>query len=319
MECVRQLQQLLDRMRTAGRIEVGHIWLIDDGSRDGTWTLIQALAAEQSNLFGVKLSRNCGQQSAMLAGMACADGDAVVTIDADLQDDLTAVEAMVDAFRSGYEVVYGVRRSRKQDSFMKRWPAQRYYALLSLLGVDVVPDHSEFRLLGRRALQALALYEESNLFLRGLIPKLGFRSTQVLYDRQQRIAGETKYSFGKLVGLGLDGVTSFSSVPLRLISAIGAIVFLISMGITLWVLYERLFTDRAVPGWASITLPIYAMGGIQLLSLGLVGEYVAKIYIETKRRPRFLIERVTADSQSLSDTARIAIESNRLGELARRM
>lgn len=295
-ESVHEIQQVLAGMVASGRIAPdSNIWLVDDGSRDRTWQVIESLAARYTNVSGVKLSRNRGHQNALLAGMMCADGDAVVTIDADLQDDIDVMPEMVEAHLDGSEVVYGVRRSRKTDSFMKRWPAQRYYGLLRMLGVDVIPDHSDYRLLGRKALQALAEYPESNLFLRGLIPQLGFPAARVYYDRKVRLAGETKYSLGKIFGLGIDGVTSFSAVPLRMIAALGALVFLVTVVITLWVLYVRLFTDHAVPGWASITLPIYALGGIQLLSLGLVGEYVAKIYVEAKRRPRFIVERMTTD------------------------
>lgn len=292
-ECVRQVQQVLAGIVADGRIAAdSNLWLVDDGSRDGTWALIQSLAAEYPNVFGVKLSRNRGHQNALLAGLDCADGDAVVTIDADLQDDVGILGDMVDAYLAGSEVVYAVRRSRSTDSFAKRWPAQRYYALLRWLGVDIIPDHADYRLLGRRALRALAEYPESNLFLRGLIPQLGFASARVYYDRKVRVAGETKYSLGRIFGLGIDGVTSFSAVPLRLISAFGALVFLATVGMGFWILYVRLFTDHATPGWASITLPVIALGGIQLLSLGLVGEYVAKIYLETKRRPRFIIEQI---------------------------
>jgi glycosyltransferase involved in cell wall biosynthesis len=224
-----------------------------------------------------------------------ADGDAVVSMDADLQDDPAAIEAMVDAHAQGHEVVFGVRRSRQQDGLFKRWSARRYYRLLRVLGVDVVPDHAEFRLLGRAAIEALRAYPESNLFLRGLVPQLGFRSTQVLYDRQPRLAGETKYPLTRMFGLGIDGVTSFSAVPLRMIAALGGLLFLVSMGVSAWVVGVKLFTDHALPGWASTTLPIYALGGVQLLSLGLVGEYVAKIYVEVKRRPRYVVECTTRD------------------------
>jgi polyisoprenyl-phosphate glycosyltransferase len=206
------------------------------------------------------------------------------------------IEEMIDAHLAGSEVVFGVRRSRVQDTVFKRWSARRYYALLRVLGVDVVPDHAEFRLLGRSALQALAEYPETNLFLRGLIPQLGFRTARVLYDRQLRLAGETKYPLSRMLGLGIDGITSFSAVPLRMIAATGALLFLVAMGVSLWVLGVKLFTDHAIPGWASTTLPIYALGGVQLLSLGLVGEYVAKIYVEVKRRPRYIIERMTSRS-----------------------
>ncbi len=295
VECVRQVLQLLDDLKARGKIAPdSNLWLIDDGSADGTWELIEQLAGRHANVIGVKLSRNRGHQNALLAGLLTADGDAVISLDADLQDDTGVIEEMVDAHRAGNEVVFGVRRSRVQDTVFKRWSARRYYALLRVLGVDVVPDHAEFRLLGRSALQALAEYPETNLFLRGLIPQLGFRTARVLYDRQLRLAGETKYSLSRMLGLGIDGITSFSAVPLRMIAATGALLFLVSMGVSLWVVGVKLFTDHAIPGWASTTLPIYALGGVQLLSLGLVGEYVAKIYVEVKRRPRYIIERMTS-------------------------
>ncbi len=279
------------------------LWLVDDGSRDRTWSLIESATREFPNVVGIKLSRNCGHQNALLAGLLNADGDAVISLDADLQDDPGVIEQMIAEWRSGAEIVYGVRRSRPEDSFLKRWTAQRYYALLRRLGVDVIPDHADFRLMGRNALRALAGYPEANLFLRGLVPQLGFASRQVFYDRGARAAGETKYSLGRMLTLAMDGVTSFSAVPLRVIAGLGAAVFVLSLFVTAWVLFVWAFTDHAVPGWASITLPIYALGGLQLLSLGVVGEYVAKIYLETKRRPRYLIERITRDDASLTDSA----------------
>jgi glycosyltransferase involved in cell wall biosynthesis len=295
-DSVREVRHALDSLESRGKLAAGsQIWLIDDGSRDGTWPLIEALSAADPQVVGMKLSRNRGHQHALLAGLLSADGDAVISMDADLQDDLGVLEEMVDAFRAGHEIVYGVRRSRTEDTLFKRWTARRYYGLLRVLGVDIVPDHAEFRLMGRKALEALAEYPEANLFLRGLIPQLGFRSAQVLYDRRLRLAGETKYPLRRMVGLGIDGITSFSAVPLRLIAATGAVLFVLSTVVALWVLAVRIFTDRAVPGWASITLPIYALGGVQLLSLGVVGEYVAKIYLEVKRRPRYIVERTTRD------------------------
>ncbi|HYP79921.1 MAG TPA: glycosyltransferase family 2 protein [Steroidobacteraceae bacterium] len=295
-DSVREVRHALDALESTGKVSAGsQIWLVDDGSRDGTWPLIEALSATDPLVVGMKLSRNRGHQHALLAGLLSADGDAVISMDADLQDDLGVLEEMVDAWLAGHEIVYGVRRNRTEDTLFKRWTARRYYGLLRLLGVDVVPDHAEFRLMGRKALEALAEYPEANLFLRGLIPQLGFRSAQVLYDRRLRLAGETKYPLRRMVGLGIDGITSFSAVPLRLIAATGAILFVLSSLVALWVIAIRVFTDRAVPGWASITLPIYALGGVQLLSLGVVGEYVAKIYLEVKRRPRYIIERTTRD------------------------
>jgi polyisoprenyl-phosphate glycosyltransferase len=294
--CAEQVLQLLADLVARGKVEAGSkLWLVDDGSRDNTWSIIESLAGGHANVVGVKLSRNRGHQNALLAGLMTAEGDAVVSLDADLQDDLDVVEEMIDAYSAGNEVVFGVRRSRVQDTVFKRWSAHRYYALLGLLGVEVVPDHAEFRLMGRKALAALAEYPETNLFLRGLIPQLGFRTARVHYDRQLRLAGDTKYPIRRMVSLGIDGITSFSAVPLRMIAATGALMFLVAMGISAWVLFVKLFTDHAVPGWASTTLPIYVLGGVQLLSLGLVGEYVAKIYAEVKRRPRYIIERITGE------------------------
>ena len=293
-DSVQRLRQVLAALRASGKLDAAsNLWLIDDGSTDATWTLIEESAATAPDVVGVRLSRNCGHQNALLAGLEHADGDAVITLDADLQDDIAAIEAMVDAHAAGAEVVFGVRRDRSQDSLLKRGAARWYYRLLRMLGVDVIPDHADFRLLGKKARAALLAHPEGNLFLRGLVPRLGFRSAQVFYERQARRRGRSHYSLARMLGLGIDGVTSFSAVPLRMIAAVGALLFLVSMGISAWVLAVRLFTDHAVPGWASTTLPIYALGGVQLLSLGLVGEYVAKIYMEVKRRPRYLVEQTT--------------------------
>ncbi len=293
---VQSLRQVMDALRSKGKVDAASkLWLIDDGSTDATWALIRQFAATWPDVVGVRLSRNCGHQNALLAGLTQADGDAFITLDADLQDDIAAIEAMVDAHAAGAQVVFGVRRDRTQDSVFKRGSARCYYRLLRWLGVDVVPDHADFRLLGRTARDALLAHPEGNLFLRGLVPRLGFRSTQVFYDRRARGQGRSKYSLARMLGLGIDGITSFSAVPLRMIAALGALLFLVSMVVSVWVLAVRLFTDHSVPGWASTTLPIYALGGIQLLSLGLVGEYVAKIYMEVKRRPRFLVEETTIE------------------------
>ncbi len=292
-ETGRRLDSLLDELVVRGKIETrSTVWFVDDGSRDRTWPLIESLAGSSQRFAGVKLARNRGHQFALLAGLLNADGDAVISLDADLQDDLGVIEQMIDEFARGNEIVYGVRSNREQDTWFKRWTAERYYGLLGLLGVSIVPNHADYRLMGRAALTALEEYREVNLFLRGIVPQLGFRSSKVYYQRQKRIAGETKYPLRKMLALAADGVTSFSAVPLRLIAGVGAIVFLFSVAMAAWVLVLRLFTERAVPGWASTALPIYALGGLQLLSLGVVGEYVAKAYMETKRRPRFLIEKI---------------------------
>jgi glycosyltransferase involved in cell wall biosynthesis len=293
-ETAHRLRGLLADLVSRGKVQPrSNIWLVDDGSKDATWRIIERLAAESDCFVGVKLSRNRGHQYALLAGLLSADGDAVISLDADLQDDLGAIEQMIDAHRSGSEIVYGVRNRRDQDTWFKRWSAERYYATLRALGVSIVPNHADYRLMGRAALEALSEYREFNLFLRGVIPLLGFRCSNVYYERQQRFAGESKYPLRKMLALAVDGITSFSPVPLRMIAALGAIVFLLSTTVVIWVLGVRFLSNRAVPGWASITLPIYALGGVQLLSLGIVGEYIAKTYMETKRRPRFLIEKIT--------------------------
>ena len=288
-----RLARLMGDLIARGKIASGsNIWFVDDGSKDGTWRVIESLTKESDLFVGVKLSRNLGHQNALLGGLMSADGDAVISIDADLQDDLSVIEEMVDAHAGGYEIVYGVRKARTTDTWFKRWSALRYYGLLRLLGVDIVPNHADFRLMGRLSLTALGQYAEVNLFLRGIIPQLGFRSTSVFYDRLDRIAGESKYPLGKMIKLALDGITSFSPVPLRLIAGLGGIICVFSLGMAVWAIAIKLFTDRALPGWASTTVPIYLLGGVQLLCIGIVGEYVAKIYSETKARPRFLIEKV---------------------------
>jgi glycosyltransferase involved in cell wall biosynthesis len=290
---VPQLEKLMLDLMTRGKIAYdSNVWLVDDGSKDDTWAMIEALAARSDLFVGLKLSRNRGHQNALLAGLLSADGDALISIDADLQDDLGVIEKMVDAHAAGYEIVYGVRKARNRDTWFKRWSALRYYGLLSALGVDMIPNHADFRLMGRNAINALGLHTEVNLFLRGIIPQLGYRSTSIYYDRLERVAGESKYPLSKMIRLALDGITSFSPVPLRLIAALGFIVCVFSLVMVAWVLSVRLFTDRALPGWASTTVPIYLLGGVQLLCIGILGEYVAKAYSETKGRPRFLIEKV---------------------------
>ncbi len=288
-----KLAELMRDLIARGKVAANsNIWFVDDGSKDETWRIIESLARESDLFVGIKLSRNRGHQNALLSGLLSADGDAVVSIDADLQDDLHVIEQMVDAHADGYEIVYGVRRARDTDTWFKRWSALRYYGLLSTLGVDIIPNHADFRLMGRRSLGALGQHAEVDLFLRGIIPQLGFRSTSVFYDRLDRVAGESKYPLGKMIKLALDGITSFSPVPLRLIAGLGGIICVFSLVMAVWALVTRLFTERALPGWASTTVPIYLLGGVQLLCIGILGEYVAKIYSETKGRPRYLIEKV---------------------------
>ena len=267
------------------------MYFIDDGSLDQTWSMIEAATKTHTFVRGIKLSRNSGQQNALLAGLFSADGDAVVTVDADLQDDLGAIESMVEAYLDGSDIVYGVRSRRSADTFLKRFTAESYYRLLNWMGVQAVFNHADYRLMSRRAIDALRAFKEVNLFLRGIIPLLGFASSTVYYDRAQRFAGESKFPLRKMLGFAWEGITSFSPMPLHLITTMGLVVSLGSFAVTLWALWVTLFTEDAVPGWASTVLPIYFLGGIQLLCIGIIGEYLAKMYMETKERPRYLIEK----------------------------
>lgn len=287
-----RLTGIVSDLQTRGLISAqSSINFVDDGSRDATWQLIEELAASNPLIRGIKLSRNRGHQNALIAGLLTVEGDATISVDADLQDDLAAIETMILKFREGCEVVYGVRKRRDTDSFFKRFTAEGYYKVLASVGVEVVFNHADYRLLGRAVVEALREYGEVNLFLRGIIPQLGFKSDVVLYDRQERFAGESKYPLGKMLSLAWNGLTSFSSMPLRWITMAGTVISFVSFGIGTWALIIGLFSDRVLPGWASTVIPMYFMGGIQLLSLGIIGEYVSKIYLETKRRPRFIIEK----------------------------
>ncbi len=291
-ETAKRLTGLLGRLQHSGKIsENSKIYFVDDGSKDRTWEVIEALSGTYPAVHGLKLSRNRGHQNALLGGLFTAEGDALVSIDADLQDDIDAIEEMVDAYHEGYDIVYGVRKARTTDTPFKRATAEGFYKLMHLMGVDIVFNHADFRLMSRRAVEELKQYPEVNLFLRAMVPLIGYPSTQVYYDRAERFAGESKYPLKKMLAFAWDGITSFSVVPLRLITATGFIIFIASILISLWAVGIKLFTDDAVPGWASTVLPIYFIGGIQVFSIGIVGEYIGKMYLETKRRPRFIIEK----------------------------
>ena len=272
-ETTRRLSELLQRLADSGKVsDSSRIYFVDDGSRDQTWPLIEQLAQANPLIKGIKLSRNRGHQNALLSGLMIAEGDVVISVDADLQDDLDAIVEMLDAHSQGSDVVYGVRSRRDTDTFFKRFTAQAYYKLLQIMGVDVVFDHADYRLLSRRAIEALQGYEETNLFLRGIIPTLGFKSSKVYYERHERFAGESKYPVHKMLALAIEGITSFSPMPLRMIAAFGIFVTIISAFLGLWAVAVRLFTDSAVPGWASTAVPIYFLGGLQLLGIGVIGE-----------------------------------------------
>lgn len=290
-ETAKRLSELLEKLVASAAVDgTSRIYFVDDGSKDATWSLITALAARLPRIKGIKLSRNCGHQLALLAGLLTVPGDAVISIDADLQDDLGAIEHMIDAHAKGSEIVFGVRRKRDTDTLLKRFTAEGYYRLLGVLGVEVVFNHADYRLMSRKALNALSAYEEVNVFLRGLIPQLGFRTSTVYYDRTERFAGESKYPLRKMLSLAWNGITSFSPTPLRIITGLGFIIAMVSLLLSIWALSVRLLGYYTVPGWASSVVAFYFLGGLQLFSIGLIGEYLAKIYLEVKRRPRFLIE-----------------------------
>jgi len=286
-----RLTELMESLRRRNVVAPDSLLcMVDDGSTDETWEIIRRWASTDPNCCGLRLSRNFGHQHALLAGLLSTPGDVVVSMDADLQDDPSVVEEMLHAHAGGADIVYAVRALRTSDTRLKRVTAAAYYELLRLMGVRILANHADYRLMSRRAVEALRDHREVNLFLRGLIPQLGYRQAIVRYDRQPRAGGETKYSLARMLALAVDGVTSFSAVPLRMIALIGIVVFVGSLGLTAWALGIRLFTDQAIPGWASSVLPMYFLGGIQLLSLAVVGEYVSKIYLETKARPRFLVQ-----------------------------
>jgi polyisoprenyl-phosphate glycosyltransferase len=289
---VERMQTLLDKLVSDGRISPeSTVTFVDDGSKDRTWSLIEEASLANPAFRGIKLSRNRGHQNALMAGLLTVEGDAVISVDADLQDDLAAVEQMVIKHHEGADVVYGIRSRRVTDTRFKRMSAEGYYHLLKMLGVDVVFNHADYRLMSRAAINALSQFKEVNLFLRGIIPQLGFNTAEVYYERAERFAGESKYPLGKMLTFAWDGLTSFSSKPLRWITATGSIISIFSFFIGAWALIAGLIGGRTIPGWASTVIPVYFLGGIQLLSLGVIGEYVSKIYLESKQRPRFIIEK----------------------------
>lgn len=292
-ETMSRLTRLLRELVGTGTIAPDSSALfVDDGSSDATWSLICAGSGRSRHVDGLRLSRNRGHQNALLAGLLHVRGDVVVSMDADLQDDIEAVRAMLDARDAGADIVYGVRSSRATDSVGKRVTARLYYRILELMKVEIVFDHADYRLLSRRAVEALREYGETNLFLRALIPQLGFRSAIVTYERAGRFAGRSHYPLHRMLSLALDGVTSFSIRPLRLVTLAGFVISLVSVVLAVWALYTRIVSPAVVPGWASTVVPIYLSCGIELFGLGIVGEYVGRIYLETKARPRFHVDQI---------------------------
>ncbi|WP_315080905.1 glycosyltransferase [uncultured Clostridium sp.] len=266
------------------------ILFVNDGSKDKTWDIIEELHAQNPIFSGVNLSRNKGHQNALLAGLMTAKdyADITISLDADLQDDIEVIDKFVEEYYSGSDVVYGVRSSRKTDTFFKRTTALGFYKFMNALGVDVMYNHADYRLMSNRALEGLSQFKEVNLFLRGIVPLIGYKYSVVEYERHERFAGESKYPLKKMVAFALDGITSFSIKPIRIITGLGFFIFFVSFIALIYSLIVK-FLGKTVTGWTSLTLSIWMLGGIQLLSLGVIGEYIGKIYNETKQRPRFII------------------------------
>lgn len=292
-ETIHQLTEKLSSMASAGLADAdSRLVFVDDGSKDRTWQLIEEYSKKTPAVTGIKLAHNRGHQNALLAGLLHAReyADCAISLDADLQDDIAVLDEFVQKFQEGCDIVYGVRKKRQTDTFFKRTTALSFYRMMQLLGVDLVYNHADYRLMSRRALDALAEYKEVNLFLRGIVPLIGYRHDYVYYDRHERFAGESKYPLKKMLSFALDGITSFSVKPLKLISNLGVFLSICSVFGLLYALIS-FFTGRAVSGWTAIVSSIWLLGGIQLLCVGVVGGYVGKIYSEVKARPRFRVEK----------------------------
>lgn len=287
-----RLAHLLDEMIGKGSIaQESKLLYVDDGSRDNTWKIVEQLSADSGSVAGVKLACNSGHQNALMAGLAAAveHCDIAVSIDADLQDDINVIPLMVERFKEGCDIVFGVRKERKSDSWFKRTTANMFYGLMKRLGVSTIENHADYRLMSRRAVMALLDYKERNLFIRGIVTKLGYKTDCVYYDRSARIAGESKYPFKKMVNFAIDGITSFSVKPVRLVFSIGVVFLIIALIMLIYVLCAY-FMGRAVLGWPSIILSIWFVGAFILIGLGIIGEYVGKIYTEVKNRPRYNVD-----------------------------
>ena len=287
-----RVSKLIEEMIAQGSIGAeSKLLYVDDGSRDNTWEIIEKLSSESNRVAGVKLACNSGHQNALMAGLAAAveHCDITVSIDADLQDDINVIPQMVERYRGGCDIVFGVRRERKSDSWLKRTTAGMFYRLMERLGVDTINNHADFRLMSRRAVMALLDYKERNLFIRGIVTKLGYKTDCVYYDRAARIAGESGYSLRKMMNFAIDGITSFSVKPVRLVFTAGLVFLLIALIMLIYVLCAY-FMGRAVSGWPSLFLSVWLVGAFILIGLGIIGEYVGKIYIEVKNRPRYNID-----------------------------
>ena len=302
-ETSRRLKEKLEGLMAAGKIAPeSRVLFVNDGSKDKTWEIISQLH-EQCPLFsGADLTRNRGHQNALLAGLMTAKDrcDMAISMDADLQDDIDAVDAMVEQYYGGCDIVYGVRSSRQKDTFFKRFTAEAFYRLMNFMGAETVFNHADYRLMSKRALEGLAQFKEVNLFLRGIVPMIGYRTAAVSYERGERFAGESKYPLKKMLSFAMEGITSLSVKPIRMITGLGFVVFLISIAMLIYSIV-RWAMGETILGWASLICSVWAIGGLILLSLGVIGEYIGKIYLETKERPRFLLREVLEDRDGKAD------------------
>ncbi len=300
-ETSRRMKEKYQSLIASGKISpASRIVFVDDGSRDRTWEMITQLHQTDSIYSGIKLTCNRGHQNALLCGLMTVYplADAVISMDADLQDDIGVIDGFLEQFAQGCDVVYGVRSDRESDTFFKRFTAEAFYKMMRAMGADVVFNHADCRLMSRRALEGLSQFEEVNLFLRGLVPMVGYRSGVVTYARHERFAGESKYPLRKMLALAFEGITSLSTRPVKLISLLGAAIFGVSLLMLLY-FFVQYFLGNTVQGWASLAVSVWALGGLQLLAIGVIGEYVGKVYLEAKARPRYLVEFfLNADSQS---------------------
>lgn len=298
-ETTQRLTDVIESLIAKGMIASNSFILyVNDGSTDETWSLISAFHASNKFVCGLNLAGNVGHQNALMAGLAVAKElcDAAISIDADLQDDVRVIEEMVVKFAQGFDIVYGVRKDRKMDTFFKRSTALGFYKFMKAMGIKSVYNHADYRLMSKRALEQLCKFRERNLFLRGIVPLVGYNTASVYYDRAERFAGESKYPFGKMLNFAIDGITSFSVKPVRMILLVGIGFFLIALGVLVYILYS-LLSGHVVPGWTSLMLSVWFVGAAILVSIGIVGEYIGKIYIEVKDRPRYNIETILLNSE----------------------
>lgn len=293
-ETSKRLREKMQSLIEKGKIaKDSKILFVNDGSKDRTWEMIEELHQKDAIYQGVKLSRNRGHQNALLGGLMTAKkyADMVISLDADLQDDIDAIDEFVEKYDKGCEIVYGVRSARKTDTFFKKFTAEGFYKLLHLMGGEVVFNHADYRLMSKRALEEMEKYQEVNLFLRGIVPMIGFQTDIVYYERHERLAGESKYPLKKMLALAIDGITSLSIKPIRLIVFLGMFIFVCSIAMLVYSLVQHFLGNTSI-GWTSLIVSIWAIGGLQLLAIGVIGEYIGKIYLETKERPKFIIEKV---------------------------